>query len=194
MLASLSASPFLAIPCCSHNLSGSRFRAPSVFNNHSADALAPSYFAANVNRSKSVAIAITSPESNYGMEEIDEAGPEGHETTLNKPEQNDEKPETGDLTKQSQRARAKQPSAYSSLCDWIAHLSARVGYVVEKEVLRLPSTRNVSIIGRGWMQEFAGEPVEMRMRRVMEIARVEKADGVAWVRRANGLGSKGAEH
>ena len=193
LLASLSASPFLAIPCCSHNLTGSRFRAPSVFNNHSADTLAPSYFAANVNRCKSVAIAISTPESNYGMEENDEAGPEGHEITLKEPQQ-DGRPETGDLTKQSQKARAKQPSAYSSLCDWIAHLSTRVGYAVEKEVLRLPSTRNIGIIGRGWMEEFAGEPVEMRMRRVMEIARTEKADGVAWVRRANGLGGKGSEH
>ena len=193
LLASVSASPFLAIPCCSHNLSGSRFRAPSVFNNHSADALAPSYFAKDVSRSKSVAIGLSSPDSNFGMEEIDEAGPEGHDGPL-KDGKLDEKLETGDLTKQSQAARAKQPSAYSSLCDWISHLSARVGYVVEKEALRLPSTRNIGIIGRGWTEEFAGEPLEIRMRRVMEIAKTEKADGIAWVGRANGLGGKNSEH
>ncbi len=66
--------------------------------------------------------------------------------------------------------------------------------MVEKEVLRLPSTRNIGIIGRGWMQEFAGEPLEIRMRRVMEIARAEKADGIAWVGRANGLGGKNSQH
>ena len=193
LLASISASPFLAIPCCSHNLSGARFRAPSVFNNQSADRLAPAYFAANVNRSKSVAIVIATPESNYGIEGTDEAGPEGHEMIVNKSERQAGL-ETGDLNKQSQKARAKQPSAYSSLCDWITHLSARVGYVAEKETLRLPSTRNIGIVCRGWARGFEDEPIEVRMKRVMDIARIEKADGVVWVGRASSLGGKNAEH
>jgi tRNASer (uridine44-2'-O)-methyltransferase len=185
LLASISASPFLAIPCCSHNLSGLRFRAPSAFNSYSADRLAPSYFAANVSRSKSVAIRIA-------CSEIDEEA----------------QPARGDLKDLAASARGKQPSAYSSLCDWVAHLAAEVGYVVEKEVLRLPSTRNMGIVCRRRVPGFdddhdhdddgeasggwgtGGE--QQRMERVKVIMRQEGADGTTWVERAMGLvNSKG---
>ncbi|CAF9938583.1 MAG: tRNA(Ser) Um(44) 2'-O-methyltransferase [Alectoria fallacina] len=174
LLASISSSPFLAIPCCSHNLSGLRFRAPSVFNNNSADALAPSYFAAHINRSKSIAIAIACPDN----EEIFGQGPE-----------------QGDLNDFNGKARAKQPSAYSSLCDWVAHLAARLGYEVEREMLRMPSTRNVGIVGRAMMLEFREEGLSTRRGRVREIVMKEKADGVQWVERARSLMSgKGSGH
>lgn len=166
LLASISSSPFLAIPCCSHNLSGLRFRAPSVFNNNSADALAPSYFAAHINKSKSIAIATASPDN----EEIFSPGPE-----------------QGDLKDLNAKARAKQPSAYSSLCDWVAHLAARVGYRVEREMLRMPSTRNVGIVGRTMIKGFENETVDTRRERVSEIVLNEKADGAQWVARARGL-------
>ena len=174
LLASISSSPFLAIPCCSHNLSGLRFRAPSVFNNNSADALAPSYFAAHINTSKSIAIAIACPDN----EEIFGQGPE-----------------QGDLKDLNAMARAKQPSAYSSLCDWVAHLAARVGYKVEREMLRMPSTRNVGIVGRAMMPEFQEERLDTRRERVSEIVKIEKADGAQWVERARGLmRGKGSGH
>ena len=167
LLASISSSPFLAIPCCSHNLSGLRFRAPSVFNNNSADALAPSYFSAHINKSKSIAIAVACSDNEVIF------GPQGAEQ--------------GDLKDLNPKARAKQPSAYSSLCDWVAHLAARVGYKVEREMLRLPSTRNVGIVGRGFMPSFEGEDLDVRRERVIGIASKEKADGVLWVDRAKGL-------
>lgn len=238
LLASLSASPFLAIPCCSHNLSGARFRAPSVFNSHSADRSAPTYFAANVNLSKSIAIKTASPASNYGIEDDDEAAgetataiatasepnPEASkhdvdDTVINggghgehssqqaqphypsqKARQSHQPAETGNLKHLSPQARAKQPSAYSSLCDWVAHLSTRVGYDVEKEIQRLPSTRNVGIVGRRKRKEMAlrngaedddidddKKSIEERMKRVIGIARMEKADGKQWVGRIQGL-------
>lgn len=174
LLASISSSPFLAIPCCSHNLSGLRFRAPSVFNNNSADALAPSYFSAHVNKSKSIAIAIACPDN----EEIFSPGPE-----------------QGDLKDLNAKARAKQPSAYSSLCDWVAHLAARVGYKVEREMLRMPSTRNVGIVGRALMPGFREQTLDTRRQRVGEIVMNEKADGAQWVERARGLmRGKGSGH
>lgn len=174
LLASISSSPFLAIPCCSHNLSGLRFRAPSVFNSNSADALAPSYFSAHVNKSKSIAIAIACPDN----EEIYSPGPE-----------------QGDLKDLNAKARAKQPSAYSSLCDWVAHLAARVGYKVEREMLRMPSTRNVGIVGRALMPEFREQTLDTRRQRVGEIVMNEKADGAQWVERARGLmRGKGSGH
>ena len=166
LLASISSSPFLAIPCCSHNLSGLRFRAPSVFNNNSADALAPSYFAAHINRSKSIAIAIACPDN----EEMFGEGPE-----------------RGNLKDLNASARSKQPSAYSSLCDWVAHLAARVGYKVEREMLRMPSTRNVGIVGRAMMPEFEEDMIDVRRARVSEVVINEKTDAAQWVERARGL-------
>lgn len=170
LLASVSSSPFLAIPCCSHNLSGLRFRAPSVFNSYSADQFAPSYFAPNVSKAKSVAIKIA-------CTEIEEDQPLG-----------------GDLKKLSPEARSKQPSAYSSLCDWVTYLSGEVGYAVEKEMLRLPSTRNMGIVGRAMLPGFERESSNTRMERVRRIATQEGANGNTWVERAISLGPKSSAH
>ena len=156
LLASLSHSPFLAIPCCSHNLSGVRFRAPSVFNSLSADRLAPTYFAKEIKTSKSVAISVTtSPE-----EELDEgfgenalSSPKASHNTKDCHGTSLSHPESGDLNALSPSSRAKQPSAYSSLCDWVSHLASSVDYVVEHEILRIPSTRNVGIVGRAWARD-----------------------------------------
>ena len=175
LLASMSSSPFLAIPCCSHNLSGQRFRAPSVYNSYSADRLAPSYFAANVTKSKSVAIKIA-------CSEIFGEHSHHHQPAAHAPEQ-------GDLKDLSAAARSKQPSAYSSLCDWVSHLAGEVGYVVEREVLRLPSTRNIGIVCRARLPgfEYEVENNEMRVERVRHITGHESADGNIWIERARGL-------
>ncbi|KAI9852465.1 MAG: tRNA(Ser) Um(44) 2'-O-methyltransferase [Vezdaea acicularis] len=86
LLALLSFSPFLCIPCCSHALSGARFRAP-------------------------VRQDIPPPE-------------------------------------ESQKTAGKQPSAYAALCGYVAYLAREAGYNVDREMLRIPSTRNVGIRGR----------------------------------------------
>ncbi|MCJ1251501.1 tRNA(Ser) Um(44) 2'-O-methyltransferase [Trapelia coarctata] len=239
LLASLSNSPFLAIPCCSHNLSGMRFRAPSVFNSNTADTHAPAFFSKNVTKSKSVAISIA---AHIGTESGDEneeekensefakflrasdslnifkppqkkrssilsyassksKGHSSHATPLATPRASPPRSpahaaETGDLRTLAPVARAKQPSAYSSLCDWVAHLASEVGYVVEKEVLRIPSTRNVGIIGRAWLKGRREEGEKEKRERVVEIARREGADGRVWVKRCVGLakGGGGGEH
>ncbi|KAI4190435.1 MAG: hypothetical protein L6R41_000815 [Letrouitia leprolyta] len=171
LLAFLSSSPFLAIPCCSHNLSGLRFRAPSKFNGYTSDTLAPPYFAANVKKSKSVAI------------------------TIDPASRDDEQPKTGNLRDLDPAHRNKQPSAYAALCDWMTHLSVSVGYEVEKEMLRLPSTRNTGLVGRTLSAKAAGLDATQRMEHVMTIASKENADGVAWVERAKSLTvGKGDKH
>ena len=171
LLASVSSSPFLAIPCCSHNLSGLRFRAPSTFNNYSADALAPSYFAPHITKSKHVPITIVG-------------------TAID-----DQQPLTGDLKSLSIKARAKQPSAYSTLCDWVSHLASEVGYEVEREMLRIPSTRNVGIVGRNTKPGLEHETWELKTDRVKRIASKENADGAVWVCRARALmNTKGGTH
>lgn len=234
LLASISSSPFLAIPCCSHNLSGARFRAPSVFNSYSADHHAPTYFAANVTRSKSVAIKIasttlvesspssppSSPSSSPSPSLISSSSSFSYpppQQQQHKPEEQEEKnhhddaddddyeqrnPSRGDLKSLSQTARAKNPSAYASLCDWVSHLADSVGYVVEKEMLRLPSTRNMGIVCRTYKHDDDDTFCTMtmtttttkrtttmmeKMEIVKRIANKEGADGKRWVDRARGL-------
>ena len=94
--------------------------------------------------------------------------------------------ETGDL-KEMAGQRKKQPSAYSSLCDWVGNLAATVGYQVEKEMLRLPSTRNVGLVGRTWQESFEDESLGAKNERVATIVQQEKADLTAWLARANSL-------
>lgn len=87
LLAYLSSSPFIAIPCCSHDFGGTRFRAPAQAKHLT---------------------------SNPNEKEV----------------------------------KGKQPSAYASLCSWICHLTESMGYKVEREFLRIPSTRNLAVLGR----------------------------------------------
>ncbi|KAH8811452.1 hypothetical protein F5884DRAFT_819694 [Xylogone sp. PMI_703] len=88
LLGNISESPFMMIPCCSHALSGARFRAP------------PSK-------------------------------------------------ETG-----------ASNSAYASLVHWVSDLARQCGWEVEKEMLRIPSTRNTALIGRRRSKPF--EEVDVR--------------------------------
>ena len=205
LLASISSSPFLAIPCCSHNLSGARFRAPSAFNSYSADHLAPTYFAANVTRSKSVAIKIActahvesspcsspSPSSSRSSSFSSSSYPSPQHKPVEKKNNVDQNPCRGDLKSLSQTARAKNPSAYASLCDWVSHLADSVGYVVEKEMLRLPSTRNMGIVCRAYKIGYDDDGQTFctmieKIERVKRIANKEGADGKEWVARARGL-------
>jgi len=76
ILANLSESPFIMIPCCSHSLDGAKFRAPP-------------------------------PKSASGS-----------------------------------------TSAFASLVHWVSNIAKECGWEVEKEMLRIPSTRNTALIGR----------------------------------------------
>lgn len=88
VLANLSESPFMMIPCCSHALCGSRFRA--------------------------------SP-------------PKGTTTKI---------------------------SAYAALVLWVSKIASECGWEVEKEMLRIPSTRNTALIGRRRKVPFGDVDVE----------------------------------
>ncbi|KAI5231944.1 DUF1613-domain-containing protein [Aureobasidium subglaciale] len=97
LLAYLNSSPFIAIPCCSHNLAGARWRAP-------VSKAAKEKAAAQRRQIK------TTPTRSAGTKNVQ--------------------------------------SAYASLCDYVSGLADDVGFVVETEVLRIPSTRNTCIMGR----------------------------------------------
>ena len=201
LLAAISRSPFLAIPCCSHNLSGERFRAPTVFNSRSADNLAPSYFAKDVRKSKSIPITVDLDPENEEFGRNSEECYYCPECIPNKPNSSyhtthSTAAETGDLKRLSRPTRAKTPSAYSSLCDWVAHIASLAGYTVEKEMLRIPSTRNVGILGRSSTLTGIDDDRDQRQRfyRVKEIVEKEGANGTAWIERCEALqkpGNKG---
>ncbi|KKK22751.1 hypothetical protein P175DRAFT_0525647 [Aspergillus ochraceoroseus IBT 24754] len=114
-----SPSPFLAIPCCSHSLSGARHRYPP-------------------------------PPSTHNQEQDNDDGPgPGHAL---------EQPKSGslrDLRKSKQDAAdpnhhpsaAFLKSTYGSLTAKTVAVAEDVGYAVEKTILRIPSTRNMGVIG-----------------------------------------------
>lgn len=145
LLAAMSNCPFLAIPCCSYNLSGEKFRAP-------------------------VPPSTTATATTTGAQ------------------------------KNTSTKSGGQGSSYAALCAWTEGLAGRVGWVVEREVLRIPSTRNIGILGRemvsvGGVCEDDNE-VEGRVRRVLG----EEGGGAGWVEKCVGLvksgkmGGKGGGH
>ncbi|KAF2263452.1 DUF1613-domain-containing protein [Lojkania enalia] len=137
LFAHLSSSPFIAIPCCSHNFNGARFRAPSK----------------------------TPPKENKGAKS------------------------------------GKQPSAYASFCSYVGSLTSTMRYVEEKEYLRIPSTRNVAIIGRNRVVDEEEMPLEGKLEFVRRVVEKEMGDvsiegvGREWVDRGAGLvKGKGCGH
>jgi tRNASer (uridine44-2'-O)-methyltransferase len=137
ILAFLNESPFIAIPCCSHNFGGTRFRAP---------------FKAEHSFSNSSS------------------------STSNK--------------------NGKQPSAYASLCSYLAYITDAAGYKAEKEHLRIPTTRNIGIIGRKRKEGAQGEMIESledKMKLVRAIVEKEMPDcdieqvRLQWLKRGSGL-------
>jgi tRNASer (uridine44-2'-O)-methyltransferase len=133
LLASLSSSPFIAIPCCSHDFGGTRFRAPAI--------------------------------KKYVP---DDGQPKGK--------------------------KGAQPSAYASLCSWTSGLVESMGYVVEKEHLRIPSTRNIAVVGRKMVDGNRGQSLGGRLQFAREVVEKEMGGEVSieqvrmqWVARGSGL-------
>lgn len=133
LIASLSASPFIAIPCCSHDFGGTRFRAPAI--------------------------------KKYVP---DDGQPKGHKNA--------------------------PPSAYASLCSWTSSLTESMGFVVEKEHLRIPSTRNIAIVGRKYVKDDDGRSLGERLQFAREMVKKEMGGQVSveqvrmqWVARGSGL-------
>ncbi|PYI30090.1 DUF1613-domain-containing protein [Aspergillus indologenus CBS 114.80] len=114
-------SPFVAIPCCSHALSGAKYRYPPPKG--------------------------ASTSTKKGQEEEEQ-------------QQQQQQPDSGDLKalrKERQDAQATEAgflkSMYGSLTAKTMAVAQEVGYEVEKTLLRIPSTRNMAVVGgrRGTM-------------------------------------------
>lgn len=205
-MALLNRSSFFIVPCCSRNLSGERFRAPSHVNNFTADTSAPPYFQATMvgtfplTKKKHIPIRIPdlriecnkfdSHNQNSCVAQLDDSPltsssdvseqaslesrmdkesryhfvnavplavlspPADNAKPIPEPSSNGQVAETGDLKKLSRKVRTKNLSGYQALCCWVVHLADKCGYLVEREMLRLPSTRNLGIVGRFMKGDF----------------------------------------
>lgn len=108
-------------------------------------------------------------------------------------------PKSGSLAR-PQKNSTKQPSAYASLTAYVTSLAINVGYEVQKEVLRIPSTRNIAIVGRRHRQgEGEGDDEKRRVEAVKEILEMEVGSvedvGREWVEKAWKIAKgKGAGH
>jgi tRNASer (uridine44-2'-O)-methyltransferase len=168
--------PFLAIPCCSHALSGSRYRYPLPKG--------------------------TKPKTTTGAAE--------------KPDQHTEQnpqPASGDLkalraAKQAEKTESGMwTSMYGLLTKKTITVAEEAGYQVEKTLLRIPSTRNMGVIGgrqlvsEQWKQlgtssapTVAEDQTPRVVQNVMDIVEREcsreggiQASAQIWIERARGL-------
>lgn len=191
LLAALSACPFVAIPCCSHDFSGARFRARAV--------ALPRY-----STSAAVAASTTAPAAATAGE-VD-AGTTASEGArgLGTQEQSDKGggSRSGSLAKKP----GAQVSAYAALCAWVERVGGEVGFEAEWEMLRIPSTRNAAILGRRGRAVEAGVgeggregevKVEKLVREVVEreMKRPMAEVAVGWVERGRKVvAAKGNGH
>lgn len=162
LLAYLNRSPFIAIPCCSHDLSGARFRAPPSTKSSQRNVSSPPQ--------EPVSSDATEPKTGV---EIAQAA------------------ETGSLKRTE--AQKKAPSAYSTLCSYVASLAEEVGFKAEHDVLRIPSTRNNCIVGRS--PSPGGEDNDARAVKVVKIIEQELRTDIQtasrdWISRAEKLSKK----
>ncbi|CAH6720099.1 tRNA (uracil-O(2)-)-methyltransferase [[Candida] jaroonii] len=71
-------------------------------------------------------------------------------------------------------------STYAALVDHVEELTKSMGWIVEKEYLRIPSTRNVAIIGFNKHSKFKDDTPEQFNNKVKDILQRE-GGGDAWV-------------
>lgn len=171
--------PFLAIPCCSHSLSGSRYRYPLPKG--------------------------TKPKIATDNEE-----------KLDRQTEQNPQPASGDLkalrvAKQAEKTESGMwTSMYGLLTKKTITVAEEAGYQVEKTLLRIPSTRNMGVIGgrqlvsEQWKQlgassastvgESQTNQAPQVVQKVMDIVKREcsregglQASAQIWIKRAQGL-------
>jgi tRNASer (uridine44-2'-O)-methyltransferase len=188
LLAYLNKSAFIAIPCCSHDLAGSRFRAPDSTKAQKAQQTAAKKREIAEQRNEHAARLPQQEASSGGDGEAD-ADPSAakHDLRLS------QAAETGSLKRTL--VHKKMASAYSTLCAYVSALAEAVWFEAEEEILRIPSTRNASIVGR--KRRAADDDVELdeRRERVVklveeELGRTIENVGREWIERAEKLEKK----
>ncbi|KJY00997.1 DUF1613-domain-containing protein [Zymoseptoria brevis] len=216
LLGYLNDSSWMAIPCCSHDLGGKRFRAPASSRGMVArEKINPETFTGSPVRTEEddEDQNVRLPQQRLLSLDLNREGPT--DSTANEKLKNTQAAETGSLARDSKRK--KMPSAYSTLCSYLSSLSHEVGYTPEEDILRIPSTRNTCILGRyrspseteinSWVHvREAGatvdgdgvmadertrkeEPIKAIVEREMKMSVADV--GVEWIARVEGLSVKG---
>ncbi|KKZ59880.1 hypothetical protein EMCG_05266 [[Emmonsia] crescens] len=168
--------PFLAIPCCSHAISGMRYRYPAPKPHSKKDsnkmALATESLASNINSHVTNGNTNTAKE-HHQKPEMQEELPVLTVVTAaaSVASQQNPQPSTGDLKalralKLEERTNPDcQSSMYASLTAKVMQVAREVGYGsdIDTTLLRIPSTRNVGIVGgvkRVMLMTAGGKGVE----------------------------------
>ncbi|KAI5953528.1 TRM44 [Candida jiufengensis] len=90
---------------------------------------------------------------------------------------------------QQQQSSSSSTSTYASLVDHVENISILNGWEIEKEMLRIPSTRNAAIMSCNKIKQFINEPPEISQLRILDIIAMEGgADG--WVENSLNLMKK----
>lgn len=147
LLAYLNRSPFIAIPCCSHALDGSKYRYPGRYAGGDEDGKQEPNSEDHTKEEEEKHADIDS-----GADAL-EAASSSSSISTDVPDTSKEAVDAFSVSKlgkpTSNKSNAnKSTSAYSTLCGYISQLTKELGYDAEKEVLRIPSTRNVCLVGR----------------------------------------------
>lgn len=193
LLGYLNNSPWIAIPCCSHDLGGRRFRAPKNLRSvreRAADAKSIDDFEELQQRSElkpeehddlrtrqaaeTGSLKRREPlEDANGSHTVSKRGSNGSV----KANGGESKPDSAAPTKKNQ-----MPSAYASLCSYVAQLAEEVGFKPETEMLRIPSTRNACIVGRQ-RKDSSHEEEATRRDKVKHLIEHEMSLPIAEIRR-----------
>ncbi|KAK1064677.1 tRNA(Ser) Um(44) 2'-O-methyltransferase [Friedmanniomyces endolithicus] len=207
LLAHLNRAPFIAIPCCSHDLAGSRFRAPlstkvGKTRTEPTPGISdrpPKRLAQQQHQQQQHQQQQHQQQQHQQQQHDTSREPANLNSTPTIKPNKQQAAESGSLART--REQKKMPSAYSSLCYYVRSLAQDVGFEVEEEVLRIPSTRNLCIVGRRRAEDTSGsvtgaeEEFVVRRGRVVgiverEMGRSVEVVGGEWIARAEGLGRK----
>lgn len=163
LLAYLNDGAFIAIPCCSHDLAGARFRAPAAVKG---------------SKSQDRNLPVRLPQQTL-------AQADGIDETVHR-----QAAETGSLKRTL--VQKKMASAYATLCSYVESLADHVGFQVETEILRIPSTRNHSIIGRVLRKDVVDDDRQQQVRTLIEDELDRSIESIAteWIERAEKLAVK----
>lgn len=193
LLAYASQCPFIAIPCCSHALSGKIHRyydtPPSSRSSGSTDSTRKSIEPSSPSDSSLDEARKATPSP------TDSRSPSSSTLTLSPDSAASDSsasrnPHSGSL---AMRAKPSQPSAYAGFTAHVMNLASSIGFeTVATEMLRIPSTRNLCVVGASPRVQDDDIVRWMDVREVMEreVDDVRKA-AQDWVNEALGLRKPG---
>ncbi|KAL3473479.1 hypothetical protein BJX99DRAFT_233538 [Aspergillus californicus] len=134
--------PFFAIPCCSHSLSGARYRysPPPLECTSSGTVSVP------VIETKAKAEPPSTTNSDSKQTTAENTDKTGSLKTLRKTHQESRNPASDGFNK----------STYGALTAKLVSMSQELGYEAVKTLVRIPSTRNIAVLGNVHTGKFGG--------------------------------------